>query len=395
MNFLHIPKGIRLISWATAVRFAGWGFIEVFVPVFLLSFAGNFAETGLLKSVYDVTFLLSLPIISRLADRVSSKKIILSGLVLYPAIALCYYAAGVYGAIGFVIFARLLNGVSYALDSVGKKTYMRRHAHHHVGMMFGYFDTLSNFWWLAAGVAGLFLMKAFALHELFLLIIPTTLVAIALIARIPKEPGTKQGISNNMFKDVILDYRETISFIRAWSIEQKYTAFLYAFLGVVFVSISFFVPLASFAESHDYATVFLLTAFAVLPFLLGVPVGLLADRANKRTLAIALVVAFLFLALIPFVSVLWVKLASVFIVGISIYYSTLVLERIATEHERRSRMGSLSGVFLSVYQFAQVVSPLVIGLLVDAYSLAWALVAVAVIGGSLLVPLLRTKFFQF
>lgn len=394
LNFLHIPKGIRLISWATATRFVGWGFVEVFVPIFLLSFVGNFAEAGLLKSVYDVVFLLSLPIIARLADRVSSKKIILSGLVLYPVIALCYYFAGLYGAVAFVVVARLLNGLSYALDSVGKKTYLRRYAHHHVGMMFGYFDTLSNFWWLAAGVAGLFLIRVFPIHQMFLLIIPTTLIAILLITKIPKESGTKKGISNNFFKEVILDYRDAINFIRSWSFEQKYTSLLYAFLGVMFVIISFFVPLTSFAENHDYTLVFLLTSFAVLPYLLGVPVGYLADRATKHTLMSTIFTSVLLLCLVPFVNVLWLKLAVVFLVGLGIYYSNLVLERAATEHEKRSRMGSLSAVFLSVYQVAQIFSPIAIGYLVDVRSFTFAIMVVGAVGIFAIIPMLTGRVYN-
>jgi MFS family permease len=392
INFLHIPKGIRLISWATASRFIGWGFVEIYLPVFLLSFASNFTETGLLKSVYDIVFLASLPIISRLADRVSSKKIILSGLVLYPAIALCYFFAGVYGAVAFVIAARCINGLSYALDSVGKRTYMRRNAHNHVGLMFGYFETISNFWWLMAALASLFLLKLFPIHELFLLIIPTTIVAIILVSRIPKEPGTgKKAFRQNFFKEIYIDYRDEFAFIWSWNFQQKYNAVLYALAGVMFVVTTFFVPLVSFVGDHDYLNIFLLTAFAMLPYILGVPIGFFADRSSKMVFSAVILFGISMFSLIPFASVLWQTLGLVFLVNSCVYYSMLVIERVATSHERRAHMGSLSGAFLTVTQLAQVLAPIVLGLIIDKFSLQFAIFALAALGVVVAIPLISKR----
>ncbi len=396
INFLHIPKGIRLISWATAIRFVGWGVVEIFIPVFLLSFAQNFTETGFLKSIYDIVFLLSLPIISRLADRISGKKIILSGLILYPIISLCYFFAGVYGAVIFIIIARVVNGLSYALDSVGKKTYIRRHSHEHAGLMFGYFDTLANFWWLVAAVAGLFLMKIFPFHQLFLLIIPTTLIAMVFISKIPHEPKDGKGIQGkqgipglqaNFFKEIYRDYAGMISFIHKWTWKQKYVALLYALMGSIFIIFSFFIPLVSFANHHDYFLIFLLTSFAVLPYIFGVPLGMLADRSDKHSLRTAMLMGIVLLALVPFIETLWITLGVVFVAGLCVYYSMLVLERSATDHESRAHMGSLSGAFLSMFQMAQIASPIVIGFLIDFRSLEFAILAVCLVGALVVLPL--------
>lgn len=390
-NFLHIPQGIRLISWATAVRFAGWGFVEVFVPIFLLSFVNNYAETGLLKSIYDIVFLLALPVISRLADHVSSKKIILSGLVLYPLIALCYYFAGLYGAVALVIIARCINGLSFALDSVGKKTYMRRYAHGHIGVIFGYFDTLSNFWWLAASAFSLILIKYFPVHELFLLIIPTTLVAIFLITRIPHERKEKSTVPRSFLKEVLIDYKQMFLFIKHWTFEQKYITLLYAFMGVLYIVIIFFIPLVSFANNQSYTLIFLLTLFATLPYLFGVPLGFLADKANIVSLRGVIFVGACLLVVIPFLHSLWQILVAVFIVSVCIYYAMLILERCATIHETRSHMGSLSGAFLSISQMAQIVAPICIGFLIDAVSLVFAVSVVSILAIILIVPLFLNK----
>jgi len=102
----------------------------MFIPIFLLSFANDFFGTGLLLSIYDVVFLISIPVVAYLATYFSGKKLILWGLALYPLIGLFYFLGGVWGALAFVILARAINGVTYSLDRIGKMTYIRQHAVH-------------------------------------------------------------------------------------------------------------------------------------------------------------------------------------------------------------------------------------------------------------------------
>ncbi len=392
LNLLHIPKGIRLISWATAIRFAGWGFVEIFIPIFLLSFVHNYAEVGVLRSVYDVVFLLALPVVSRLADRVPSKKIILSGLALYPLIALCYFYSGVFGAISLLIVARFINGISYALDSVGKRTYMRRNAHGRIGIIFGYFDTLANFWWLAAAVVGLFLINTFPLHKLFLFIVPTTLVAMFLVWLLPRERKTRVEHEerfkiSRLFKEVYVDYKQLFSFIKHWNLEQKYTAVLYGFVSTIFILIAFFLPLISFTENKSYTAVFLLSAFAVLPFIFGVPIGFLSDKAGPKGVRRVIFASVCLLLFLPFTSSLFVQLVLVFLISVCAYYAMLALERSATIHETQAHMGSLSGAFLSVAQLSQIISPILIGFFIDEISLIFTISILSIIGLLLIVPL--------
>ncbi len=392
INFLNIPFGIRLMSWATAVRFVGWGVVEMFIPIFLLSFTDSYTETGLLRSVYDIVFLAALPIISRLSDRFSSKKIILSGLILYPFIALGYFFAGVTGAIVFVIIARALNGISYSLDSMGKRTYMRRNAHHRLGLIFGYFDTLSNFWWLLAGLVGLSLVEIVPIHYLFLLIIPTTLIAIMLVARVPREPRPASHRKfTGVLSEVYTDYKLMFRFIAKWSFEQKYAAFLYAILMALYVIIAFFFPLVSFAENHSYYMVFLLTAMANVPMLFGVPLGIIADKASRYTLRRVIFLSVLLLVFLPFIQSFVYTLLAVFLIGLGIYFSLLVLERCATDHETKNHMGSLSGAFLSMAQIAQIVAPICIGFFIDRLDIQFAIWLVCMIALSAIIPLYMRK----
>ncbi len=395
-NVLDIPLGVRLISWATAIRFIGWGFAESFIPIFLLSFAHNYTDTGLLRSIFDIVFLLSLPIVSHFANRISGKKIILSGLVLYPFIALSYYLAGAFGMVAFILVARVLNGVSFSLDSVGRRTYMRRVSHNNVGELFGYYDTVSSFWWIVAGIVGLFLIKFIAIHVLLLAIIPTVLIAIAIVSRVPAERVSKPLASKGIWGEVIRDYKEMFSFIRNWSLEQKYLGSLYGLMGVIFVVVTFFVPLVAFVNSQSYTTIFLLTALSIAPYLFGVPIGFLADRAHEKSVRTIACLAVGLLATLAFVNSIYLIYLIVFSISVCVYFVMLVLERLATEHEKKLKMGSLSGAFLSIYQLTQVLAPVCIGFFIDSVSISFAIITVSVIGFMVILPMyvLDIKMFE-
>src|SRR3989339_548858 len=120
----EIPKGIRLLILATSIRWIGWGLGEAFIPLFLFIFSANFLETGLLTSVFNIVFFLSIPLAGYLADNIKIKYMIIAGLMIYVLIGLGYFLAGITGAIIFVIIARGLNGLAFSLDQVGRETYI-------------------------------------------------------------------------------------------------------------------------------------------------------------------------------------------------------------------------------------------------------------------------------
>jgi MFS family permease len=159
-SFPEVPKGIKLVTWATSLRWFGWGFVETLVPIFLFSFNHNYADTGILRSIYGIVFILILPFVAWLANRVSSKYLLIAALLMYPFISLSYFFAGGFGLVALIVLARALNGAAYALDSVGRDTYIRSHTNDtNIARSFGYFDTLTNFWWLIAVAISIVLVK--------------------------------------------------------------------------------------------------------------------------------------------------------------------------------------------------------------------------------------------
>ncbi len=371
----QIEDGVKLISLSTSIRYLGWGFVEAFLPLFLFSFAQTYAETGVLKSIFSVIFLLSLPVVSWLADRVASKKLLLAALLIYPLVSISYFFAGAFGIVAFVVAARALNGVAYALDSTGRATYVRTHAtEKNIATSFGYIESLSNFWWLVAVAISLVLVRYVTLHYLFLLILPAALLAMIIVARLP----------NGVVKEHHEQYSTTKAYgsffrtIGGWNKQVKGLAFLSFLVNVIATIGEFFMPIYAYTQNASITQVILLTAFAALPSLLSSPLGMIADR-HPKTIIWATSITSCLLIVLAFTTIFPLQLILVFGISVCLQLLSLAVDREITFHVPKDQIGSLSGAFQGVSQAADIVSPLLLGVLIDAFNLPKVLLGLAIV----------------
>ena len=105
-------------------------------------------------------------------------------------------------------------------------------------------------------------------------------------------------------------------------------------MGVILLLLLFFIPLVTFVNGQSYTTLYLLTALSIAPYLFGVPIGYLADRAHVSSLRTVSFVAVLLLASLPFCQFNLFYLLYCFLISVCVYFVMLALERLATEHEK-------------------------------------------------------------
>src|SRR4051812_40917568 len=96
-NTEEIPHEAKVLTAVTSIRWIGWGFAESMVPVLLYSFGHTFAQAGLLRSAYDIAFILALPLAGVYADRMRATTLVLIGLCLYLFCGISYMLAGMLG----------------------------------------------------------------------------------------------------------------------------------------------------------------------------------------------------------------------------------------------------------------------------------------------------------
>ena len=183
INF--IPSGIKLITYATAVRWIGWGLFEPLVPVFIATLSGSMLIASLVKSSYDIVYIVSILIIGHFSKKVNPLVLILIGLILYIFIGVLYTVAAATGLLLYLLVARFLNGISYSLDTLGRDYYFKKHISDkdtkRSASIFGYFDTVSNFWWIIAALVGAVLITFLNIKVLMFSIVPTSVISLLIV----------------------------------------------------------------------------------------------------------------------------------------------------------------------------------------------------------------------
>lgn len=374
----NIEEGVRLISVATSIRWFGWGFAEAFLPIFLFSFAHTHAETGLLRSVYGIIFLISLPMVSWLADNVASKKLMIGALLIYPFISISYFSAGAFGFVAFIVLARALNGVAYAFDSVGRSTYVRTHAKtESIATSFGYIDSLANFWWLVAIFISAILVRYIPVHYLFLMVAPTALVAIYFVRKLP-DGLTCSVLTKKERLSFLGSYTTFFKTIISWGTRVRWLAVLAFFIDTTLIVGAFFIPIYAYAEHQSLWKVVLLTGFATFPALFSSPLGAIADK-YKHTIFWACGLCAILLLALAFAPAFYMQLTLVFLIGLCLELLSLVVSREVTLSVPNEHIGTVSGAFEGIAEMAEIIGPIALGVMIDLLSMRFTLTVLAVI----------------
>ncbi len=360
-----LPHGVHVLAWATTIRWVGWGFFEALLPVFLFSFSNSYAETGLLQSTFDVVFLIAMPFVGMLADKISAKTIIMVGLLFYPFVGASYFMAGASGIVLFVVIARVFNAFGFAFESVGRNTYFMRHvAKSKIATAFGYFETLANFWWILAVLSGIFILRAVPLHWLFLILIPTHLIAFFMVSRLkPDKPeGFKEGMKNVFREGAYVGiWRE----IKTWGAGLRIIGFLVFFLGFITPVVDFFIPIYTYTQTGSFDKVIIIAAVMALPSLFGSPLGKIADKYRKGSILFGFSALAILILSLAFTPVYWVQLLIAFLIKTVLELIDLASDGLATRIIHPEHYGRLNSVMGEVGDVGELMGPIVLGFMLE------------------------------
>ncbi len=373
-----IPRDIKLLTWATTIRWVGWGFVESLIPIFLFSFAHSYAETGLLRSIYDIAFILAIPLVGLLIDKISARTVLIIGLCMYPFIGFSYFWAGVTGMSLFIVIGRLLNGIGYAFDNVGRSTYFRRHAPSKIiSTVFGYFDTVTTFFWVVCVVSSVVLIQYFQINQLFLAIVPTSIIAIVMVLYLKKEnksedfkDGVKDVLKEGVFSSLWIE-------IKGWHRDLRLISLANMYFGFIGIITSFIIPLDIYVQGGSLKQVILVAAAVALPSIFSIHLGKIADRWRIGSTLVGMFGMFVFLICLAFSSQYVLQMLFAFCFSLSLNQVLYAFDGITTDSIDSKHYGKMSGLLSDVYSVGELFGPIVLGLLVDLYSSRFTLLLVA------------------
>ena len=361
-----LPDGVRIVAWARAIRWAGWGFGEGLIPVFILLFSHTFAEAGLIRSTYEIASLMSLPLIGAWADRVSARRIILLSLLFYPLVGISYFVAGIATMPLFIVLARGFNGILWEMENIGVATYYRRIAvRKNIATSFGYMDVWSNAVWIGAALIGMLLAPFTPIHYLLLAIAPAAIAAYCVAMRAPRDE-TAKGNDPAPRVPFIGSFGRAINEWRSWGAHLWLLGALVLFSGIIGALLWFFVPIDAYISGANLQFVVLLSVAGAVPSLFGYQFGKIVDSCNNYTLIAGGLVAVAFvtasLAIVPQYTF---KLVASFILGVVLELFSVVQNSLITTLGPAETYGQRGSAFEVIVTLGDLTAPLILGIGLD------------------------------
>ncbi|MES2416093.1 MAG: MFS transporter [Patescibacteria group bacterium] len=373
-NTAEIPSGAKVLTRATGLRWIGWGFAESLIPILLFSFGNSFAEAGLLRSMFDIAFILALPIVGILADKMRATTLILVGLFIYFFVGAGYLLAGVTGLAIFIVLARFLNGIAFALDAIGRETYVRRHTPaNKIATVFGYFDTVSNFWWIVASIAGIFLIKYFSIPLLLFMITPTSIIAFIIVWRFRKKEK-EIGLDENKIKDKT---NNIFTEIKNWNLSLKSLVCFNFFINFAGMTVLFFLPIEVYKEGGSLTSVIIMGIVSALPMLSGWSLGKWFDVKGSKTFSISLLFFSLLLLSLSFLTGYIWRLIIAFLITMISEFLYVGSNEMVTTSSNPEHFGRVDGIMRSITTIGGMAGPLVVGILMDMHGAKTAYISLA------------------
>jgi predicted MFS family arabinose efflux permease len=356
---------VRLISVATAIRWIGWGMAEPLIPVFLFSLMGGYGKSGLADVVGQAVFMLVLPAAGMLADRISLKRFLIVGLVLFCFDGLWSLAAAT-GLTILAVLANAIDGLAVASDVVGRATYIRRNSlPGQVGTVMGLQNGLVNAGFIGGALIAMIAVHFVKLSWIFFGILPTNLIALYLVSRIGGEGGSRttachrsggSAQETRFWKDVLV--RDT-------------SLHLLAVLALFFNAISglttVLLPIYAYRHGASLDAVIVLGIVGVIPEMFGAFLGPVADQYGDRLITFALLASAACFSSFAVGVTSVVLTATVLILRTILVAAGLVIEACTTNRAEVTEYGRLSATVEGLKDIGKLVGIVALGFGIDYF----------------------------
>src|SRR5882724_4888630 len=360
-----------ILGFVGFVTSFGAHIVAVNLPVYARQVGVGVAMIGLLIAVYDLAEIVAKPTFGAIADRAGMKKTMLFGILVFIASSLAYLRSRPQ----FLLLIRFLQGVGAAALSSVSLALVGIYYKEGRGRAYGIYNTIKGAGYVVSPLVGgaLILRKNFG----YLFVASAAVGAVAFLASLflPEV----QEKTRPFEEEEELSLQSLLWVLRAPILWRWY---LLIAANMFFVSILFgFVPvyLYSLGYKSEIAGVFLsvlaLSYLVVQPF-----AGWLADKYEAMTTVLwGISVSALTIVLIPFAR--GVPLAFISIVaGLGIGTVWTNSDAAVSLLAKEGRLGATMGVAGSFKEFGDMVGPIVIGVLSQAFGLTFGFVACGLLG---------------
>ncbi|GGE78765.1 MFS transporter [Priestia taiwanensis] len=259
-------KNYIMLTITALLLFSGFYLLMPTLPIFIKELGGSESQVGVIIGLFTISAVIFRPIVGGLMDRYGRRIFIISGLLFF---AITMYFYDWVTGIAFLIALRILHGVGWAIatTSIGTAvTDVIPSSRRGEGM--GWYGLAITLGMALGPILGLWIVKSFSFHYLFLLCTGLALLALvlALCTKVPVIRHTsKEPIS--FFDKMILPIA-TVTF----------------FLTLTFGGITTFLPL--FAEDIQVNAGAFFLIYAVTITVIRPLTGKLSDKHGESIIVI-------------------------------------------------------------------------------------------------------------
>jgi MFS family permease len=378
---MTIDSRMRHVAILGAVAFVtsfGAHVVAVNLPVYAKEVGAGAFMIGLLIAVYDLAELAAKPVFGVVADRRGIKATMLAGIAVFFLASLSFLALPA----SLLIVVRFLQGLGAAALSITSAALVAAYFPDGRGRAFGVYNAIKGAGYVLSPIVGGAIVWASSFSMVFVACAVVAAVAFVLCLGLPEAS-----------RDVKMeDDDETLSmsvFARAVGDRMLLPWYAIIVVNMFLVGILFgFLPVYVHALGYDQLRNGLIVASATTSYLIVQPLaGTLADRASPRKVIMAgLVLSSLGVLLVPFTTGFTLVVVCV-VGGIGVGTVWTNSDAMVSQLAKSGRTASALGVAGSFKELGDMLGPLLIGALTEAFGLRVSFVTCGAVGLSAILLL--------
>ncbi len=343
--------------------------VAVNLPFYAESVGVGVAVIGVLIAAYDLAELVAKPVFGAIADRQGMRRTMLAGIALFTLASLAYLAVPPQ----LLVVIRFLQGVGAAALSAVSLALVGAYFTRERGRAYGVYNAIKGAGYVVSPVVG----GAIVLRADFAAIFPVTAAigaaAFALATALPR-PDREAGLDDDQlsWSSLTAAFREPV--LVPWYLVIVANMFL---VGILFG----FLPVRVHELRLDPLASGVLLSLVAASYLLVQPLaGSLADRVSAAaTVRVGLLLGASGVVVAPFVDGAALATVSV-LAGMGVGTVWTNTDTLVSRLSRKGRLGATMGAAGSFKELGDMLGPILIGVLSQAFGLATGFVVCGAIG---------------
>ena len=372
-----------ILGFVGFVTSFGAHIVAVNLPFYAERVGIGLAMIGLLIAAYDLAEIISKPVFGALADRKGMKRTMLIGIVVFIAASLLYLVIDP----RWLLAVRFLQGIGAAALSAVSLALVGVYYRQERGRAFGVYNALKGAGYVVSPLLGGLIVARQNFAGIFIASAGVGVLALLLSLALPSETDASSGTFDD---DDDFSMRSFLAVFREPQILPWYavTVVNMFFIGILFG----FLPVRAHALGLTPAASGLLLSAVSLAYVVIQPLaGMLADRLSPGlTIRLGLLLAGVAVIAVPFVhgSAL---VATALVAGLAVGTVWTNTDALISTLAREGRLGATMGAAGSFKELGDMVGPILIGVVSQAFGLTVGFVSCGLLGLIVLALILRVR----